>query len=480
MAQSYTLSQLLLSVKRAVEQSLNGYYWITAETIDVKVAGRNGHCYLELVEKELQGNQPAAKVRASIWSNRFGYLNAKFIDATGSCIVSGIKVLVLVQVQMHPVYGLSLVIHDIDPSYTLGDLVRARQEVIEALKKRGILELNQSLQLPRLVQKLAVVSAPNAAGYGDFMHHLAQNNLGIHFYTAFFQAQMQGTDADSSIVQALHRIADTGFPFDAVVIIRGGGASTDLTAFDRFPLAEAVAQFPIPVLSGVGHERDKSVLDLVAHAAFKTPTAVADFLIQRAGNELNHLSQLRQTLNASTETLMLQTHHKQTQTEERLQRAVTLRQQQIALKAQQTEQRLRAAVQLNIGLHKERRNKVAAMPQRLSSALLRHNQRQVNTLKTIKQTLSKETNRQLEQQKQHLKHLTQLIEALHPQQILQKGFGIVRYKNKALLNSESLHLGDLLDITLAHGALIASVQSTDSSLEKIFFSETNNSEKGNI
>ncbi len=267
--------------------------WVTAETTDVRVS--RGHCYLSLLQKTETG-VIVAKVSAAIWANIYAHLDARFVAATGSHIASGIKVMVKVSASFHPVYGLSLTITDIDPNFTLGDMVRQRLEILNRLKREGILEMNRQLALPLVPQRIAVISAAGAAGYGDFMKQLAGNPCGITYYTCLFQAAMQGVNTAPSIIAALDRINANAHLFDCVVIIRGGGSTTDLNSFDNYDLAANIAQFPLPVITGIGHERDVTVLDYVANQHLKTPTAVAEFIISFGTGSMNHLSEVSNLL----------------------------------------------------------------------------------------------------------------------------------------------------------------------------------------
>lgn len=251
-----------------------------------------------LLQKNEAGNT-VAKVHAAIWASIYSRLDARFMAATGSHITSGIKVMVKVSASFHPAYGLSLTITDIDPNFTLGDMVRQRLEILNRLKREGILEMNRQLAMPLVPQRIAVISAAGAAGYGDFMKQLAGNPSGITYYTCLFQASMQGVNTAPSIIAALDRINANAHLFDCVAIIRGGGSTTDLNSFDNYDLAANIAQFPLPVITGIGHERDVTVLDYVANSHLKTPTAVAEFLISFGTSSMNHLSEVSNLL-AST------------------------------------------------------------------------------------------------------------------------------------------------------------------------------------
>lgn len=253
--------------------------WVMAETADLRVSG--GHCYMELIEKDSVGSATLARVRAVIWASRFAMLNRRFVEVAGMTLRSDIKVLVSVTASYHPVYGLSLVIDDIDPSYTAGDLLRRRQLLVERLTAEGIIDMNRTLEWPDAPLRVAVISSKTAAGYGDFINQLYNNSSRLRFTTRLFQATLQGDNAPASIIAALHEVAAEADCFDCVVIIRGGGATSDLASFDDYSLAAHVAQFPLPVIVGIGHERDITILDYVANMRVKTPTAAAEWLIDR-------------------------------------------------------------------------------------------------------------------------------------------------------------------------------------------------------
>ena len=265
--------------------------WVIAETSDMRLT-RNGHCYLELIEKDTQGTT-IARLGAAIWASKYRTLYYDFQQATGQTLSSGMKVLVNVTATYHRQYGMKAIINDIDPNYTLGDMARQRQEIINRLTTEGIIDLNKELPWPVVPQRIAIVSADGAAGYGDFMNQLHSNPYGLQFYTCLFHAVMQGAQTVPTVIAALDRINDHIDLFDCVVIIRGGGATSELNSFDNYDLAVNVAQFPIPVIVGIGHERDVTVLDFVAAMRVKTPTAAAEWLIQRGTNALAHLDELQ-------------------------------------------------------------------------------------------------------------------------------------------------------------------------------------------
>ena len=270
----------------AVAPGLQGV-WITAETSDLRSSG--GHCYMELVQKDERTGSPLAKSRAVMWASTFSRLGAMFYAATGTRLRSDMKIMVKVNANYHPVYGMSLVISDINPDYTVGDLARRRNEIIARLRAEGVFDMNRCLPWPQLPVRVAIISARGAAGYGDFMKHLHNNPQRLRFETELFEATLQGERTVPSVVAALEAIAARDGEFDCVVLIRGGGAVSDLASFDDYTLASNVAQFPLPIIVGIGHERDVTVLDYVANTRVKTPTAAAEALIGMAGAAYDRL-----------------------------------------------------------------------------------------------------------------------------------------------------------------------------------------------
>lgn len=289
---SLSLSELCAQLDECIQQGLPGTYWVRAEIAQLS---EKGHCYLELIEKADRG-MFAAKMRATCWSNKWQLISAYFQQETGKRPEPGMQVLVEVSVEFHPVYGLSLNIQNIDPSFTLGDMARQRQLTLQQLEKDGVLDMNKSLALPAVIRRVAVISAEGAAGYGDFCHQLINNAYHLRFSTELFPAVMQGDQAVRSILSALDAVAENADDFDCVAIIRGGGATTDLTCFDSYDIASHCAQFPLPVLSGIGHTRDVSVVDMVVFQALKTPTAVAEMLIDHNAQQLVRIDELGQRL----------------------------------------------------------------------------------------------------------------------------------------------------------------------------------------
>lgn len=285
-----SLLQLNQQIKDVLTESFVAPIWVRAEIAEFR-ENRNGHCYLDLIEKSDNNDQMVARAKAIIWSYTYRMLKPYFETSTGRSLNSGLKVMVQVQIEFQEVYGLSLIIRDIDPTYTLGDLEQRKREVIQRLHQEGVFDMNRELNFPTVPQHIAIISSPTAAGYGDFVNQLEHNSFGIKFYHHLFPAIMQGDQASESIAKAFDAIYEHLPFFDLVVIIRGGGATLDLLCFDDYWLAYHITQFPIPVITGIGHERDQSVADLVAHKALKTPTAVAEFLTSKSVEFLERIDQ---------------------------------------------------------------------------------------------------------------------------------------------------------------------------------------------
>ena len=275
-----SLYDLHQQLKDVIRNSFTEPLWVVAETGEIKV-NMSGHCYLELVQKELEGDNLVAKARATIWAFTYRILKPYFESVTGEALREGMKVLIRAVPEFHELYGYSLNILDIDPSYTMGDLARQKAETLKKLEQQGVLNMNRELEMPLVPQKIAVISSDTAAGYRDFMDQLHNNPYGYKFYTKLFPAIMQGNEAEKSVIAALERVFRHDDDYDVVTIIRGGGAQSDLSCFNSYRLAYHITQFSLPVISGIGHEKDETITDIVAHTRLKTPTAVADFLIEQ-------------------------------------------------------------------------------------------------------------------------------------------------------------------------------------------------------
>lgn len=378
--------------------------WVTAETSDVRTSG--GHCYMELIEKHPQTGATTAKIRAAIWASRYAAINFAFLQATGSPLTSGIKILACVSASLHQVYGLSLVVSDINPEYTMGDLVRRRNEMLMRLQHEGVIEMNRHLPWPVVPQRIAVISALGAAGYGDFIHQLYTNPRHLNFRTELFTAVLQGERAPASIIAALEAIALREDEFDCVVIIRGGGATSDLVSLDNYDLANNVAQFPLPVIVGVGHERDITILDYVANMRVKTPTAAAEWLIARGNDQLNLLSQLTGELfRAVTERVSGERH-------------------QLAFYRGQ-------------------------LPP-LAMAVIDRNRQ---WLQSFVRELPPLINSQLERQRNRLATMRQVLEALSPQATLSRGYTITRVDGRIATSATAIGEGRQVTTVFADGAV---------------------------
>ena len=296
----YTLRQLNLMVREAIEMHLPDEYWVEAELSECRERG--GHCYMELIEKEKDSNTPVARASAKCWRQTWQMLQPHFERVTGQPLHAGLKVLLRVYPQYHEAYGFSWIVTDIDPTYTIGDMARKRQEIIRQLKEEGVFDLQRELRIPLFAQRIAVISAAGAAGYGDFCRQLEDNEYGFRFEVTLFPAIMQGEQVEKSIIAALNNIYAQGQKsYDCVVIIRGGGATADLSGFDTLALAENVAQFPLPIITGIGHDRDESILDMVSNTRVKTPTAAAALLI-------DNLRQVWERLNLAQQRISMAGH----------------------------------------------------------------------------------------------------------------------------------------------------------------------------
>ena len=292
MEKSISLFDLNLRIKEAIKSSLPDLYWVVAEISEIKV-NSTGHCYLELVDKDPDSLHIKARARATIWASTFRILKPYFESATRQPLDAGIKIMVKCKVEFHELYGLSLNIQDIDPTYTVGELARKREEILKRLEQEGVLSMNQDLPLPIVLQRIAVISSATAAGFEDFIRQLELNEYHFKYYYKLFPALMQGPESEQSIMSALDHVHIYNHFFDAVAIIRGGGSQSDLSCFDSYQLAYYITQFPLPVITGIGHEKDESVTDMVAHTRLKTPTAVADFIIQQSALFLNRLIEIQ-------------------------------------------------------------------------------------------------------------------------------------------------------------------------------------------
>ena len=302
---TYSLLEITSLVKQTIEDKFFDYYPIVTEIASLNV-NRSGHCYLELIQKDEGNDRIIAKMRATIWASNFSMINSYFESVTGERLRGGIKVLLKASVVFHELYGFSLNIVDIDPNYTLGDLEREKKEILDKLENDGIVEMNKELELPQVLKSVAIISSETAAGYEDFLNQLNSNQHGFVYHTKLFTAFMQGDKVEESIIAALDRIYEYHEHFDLVVIIRGGGSKIELGVFDNYNIAYYITQFPLPILTGIGHERDTSICDIVAHTSLKTPTAVAEFIIEQSENFMFYLNDLSEEFNSEAKWILEQ------------------------------------------------------------------------------------------------------------------------------------------------------------------------------
>ena len=363
--QALSLHELNGLVKRSIRSCLPETYWVQAELSDVR-SNYSGHCYLEFVQKDASGNHLIAKARGTIWSNIYKMLKPYFEQETGQAFTSGIKVLVQVSVDFHELYGYSLTVLDIDPTYTVGDMERKRREILRQLEEEGVIDLNKELEMPMLPQRIAVISSATAAGYGDFCNQLANNPRGYDFRTELFPAVMQGERVEESILSALDAINSRLEEFDAVVIIRGGGATSDLSGFDTYLLAASCAQFPLPIITGIGHERDDTVIDKVAHTRVKTPTAAAEYLIAKMDKCLDVLNETSKRLRENVKAFLLWEHRRMESLKQRIPSAVYKRiaDAKYGLLSAQRDLQMASRQFLSVGKHR-----LELLQQRLDDAL---------------------------------------------------------------------------------------------------------------
>jgi exodeoxyribonuclease VII large subunit len=404
-----TLSQLNSIIAEKIQRSFPEACWLLAETSDVRL-NSNGHCYLEFIEREEKSGNINAKAKAYIWRNTFQILKPYFEEKTGQSFVSGIKVLVKVSIDFHPVYGYGLNVCDIDPTYTLGDIQRRRQEILRQLDEEGIIDMNKELPTPLTPQRIAVITSPTAAGYEDFLDHLFRGKHGFAFYTHLFPAVMQGEQTESSIIAALEKIFIHRNLFDVIVIIRGGGASSDLLAFDSYLLASHCAQFPLPVITGIGHERDNTALDFVAHHRAKTPTAVADYLVKL-------MEETRENLMATQDSIV-----------EGIVQTIDLMEENL--------QKMRMYFPLHLNTVLERQN---------------------HALATLMLDIHRNTKQFFQDKKTILKEKESFFHLSSPEHILSMGYSITLKDGKAVKSAQMLKKGNMLQTRLADGEVVSVV-----------------------
>ena len=405
-----TLYALNNMVRSAVNECVPSRYWVTGELSEVREAS-NGHCYIELVQRDEVTGELVAKARGTVWSRVYMLLRPYFLEQTGQPFSAGLNVLLRVTVGFHELYGYALDVCDIEPAYTIGDMARRRMQVIKRLTDEGVIDLNKELPFPLLPQRIAVISSSTAAGYGDFCDQLMGNRYGFVFYPHLFSSPMQGSGVEQGIIDALDRIAANIDLWDVVVIIRGGGATSELSCFDTYDLANNCAQFPLPIITGIGHQRDESVLDMVAHTRAKTPTAAAELLIHAMLEQGAFVDAARQgILNG---------------------------------------------VRMRLDAEKQR---VGALSGRLPVCAALAVQQQRMNLQSLKQRLFPAAEMLLKEQRHRLEIIKEKVDAASPEHILALGYSITRVNGKAVRSLDDIVAGDEVTTTVAGGEFTSVVR----------------------
>ncbi|MBD9298496.1 MAG: exodeoxyribonuclease VII large subunit [Prevotella sp.] len=432
MVNHLSLYELNSLVRDVISMSLPDSYWVEAELSEAR-EGYGGHCYMELIEKDEHSNTPIAKAHASCWRNRWMLLKPQFERVTGQRIHAGMKVLLKVHAQFHENYGFSWIVDDIDPTYTMGDMARKRMEIIQTLKEEGVFDLQKELKLPMFCQRIAVISSATAAGYGDFCNQLADNGYGLQFTTALFAATMQGEGVEQSVISALNRINEEWENWDCVVIIRGGGATSDLSGFDTLALAENVANFPLPIITGIGHERDESVLDMISFQRVKTPTAAAAFLV-------DHLTEVYARIEDAQEAIV---------------NYVKRRLQVERMKFE----RLSTQIPTLFSLVKVRQsNRLDQLLNRLKVKAERIPADGLHRLEMLEARLKEPVARKLERELHRIDMLSQRAIAQDPERLLSRGYSITLKDGKSIKDASQLKAGDEIETRFAKGVAKAVVK----------------------
>lgn len=409
MSEKLTLTDLQLLIRDSLYIALPEMYWVIAEISEIK-ENSAGHCYLELIEKHPDDNNVRARIKAIIWSKRYRFIKSLFENITGESIRDGLKILVKAKVEYHEIYGLSLVITDIDPAFTIGELAMKRQQIIHRLEQEGVFTMNKEIEFPIAPQRIAIISSKNAAGFTDFINQLKGNSYGYSFYTALFESSMQGSDTEKGITDALNRIADIQEFFDLVVIIRGGGSQADLSWFDNYNIAYHITQFPLPVITGIGHDKDMSVTDLVANKALKTPTATAEFIIECISEAENHIYEIWQRIRE-------------------------------------------ISIQYTSGAGLVLMNHIS----RLTAASKSYSQIKNYTIESLHNSLISKTRNYTDSKKAELNLLEVTLNILNPDNVLKRGYTITSLNGKILKTKESLKEGEVLETRFSDGTVVSKV-----------------------
>lgn len=426
--ETLTLLELNSMVRMTIERTLNREYWVEAELSECRES--KGHCYMELIQKDEQSNTPVARAQAKCWRSTWAMAGPYFTRITGQQLHAGMKVRLKVYAQFHEAYGFSWIVSDIDPNFTLGDMARRRQEIIRQLREEGIFDLQKELSLPLPCLRIAVVSSATAAGYGDFAAQLADTPFA--FQTRLFPATMQGEQVEQSIIKALNDIYSSLDMFDCVVIIRGGGATADLSGFDTLALAENVAQFPLPIITGIGHDRDESIIDMVSHLRVKTPTAAAQHLIDQA-------EQLLQRIELS---------------EERLTRYAQSRMELEQMRLSRLAERIPPLFSL---VRTRQEARLDRLGQHLTALIQRRLDREQQRIELHQMQCAATSTQRIERERHRLELLEQRTRSLDPALMLRRGYSITTVGGVALRDPSQVRPGDLLLTQLEKGTLKSKV-----------------------
>lgn len=428
MSTHMTLFELNSLVSEVLENAMPRQYWVEAELSDVNE--RRGHLFAELIEKDEDSNTPVARASAKCWASTWYSLKRTFERVTGEQLRTGMKVLLKVYVQFHPAYGFSWIITDIDPTFTLGDLAKKRMEIIAQLKAEGIFDMQRQLSLPMFCQHIAVISSATAAGYGDFCNHLHNNPYGFFFKTTLFHAVMQGEQIESSVIDALNRIFDAHEEYDCVVIIRGGGATSDMSGFDTLDLAENVANFPLPIITGIGHDRDECILDMISFHRVKTPTAAADFL-------LSHLDNTSRTIDNLAD---------------RMVRSVAryLETERVRMKG------ISSKIPILFSMVKANEtNRIELLSKRIENALRQKIEQENHRMQMLQHTIEVAVRLAIEKERHRLSLLAQKGLSLDPEIILKRGYSITLSGGKVVTDASKVIKGEILETKLANGTVLS-------------------------
>lgn len=426
MNRALSLFELNSLVREAIEEYVTDEYWVEAELASAHESG--GHCYMELIQKEDGSNTPIARASARCWRSTWALLKPHFERETGQTLRGGLKVLLQVYPQFHENFGFSWIVTDIDPTYTLGDMARRRQEIIRRLKEEGVFDLNKELELPLFAQHIAVISSDSAAGYGDFCKQLSENKQGFKFAVELFSAVMQGEQVEQTVITALNEINERREDFDCVVIIRGGGSTSDLSGFDTLALAENVANFPLAVITGIGHDRDESVLDMVSHTRVKTPTAAAAFLIE-------HLQDVYSLIVEAEEDVIRCVTDRLQKERLRIDRLIELLPKQLAAFLTAQHARLGRLIEL--------------LPRQTAACLTG----QRGNLDLLAATMRSVLERRMLQENHRMELLEHRVDAVNPEKLLQRGYSITRSNGRVVRSPEQLKAGDEIETTMEKGTI---------------------------